>query len=65
MVTIYPPIWKMLKADYDDLTMDPKYASGDGEKIKFLTRSGLEKCQVFLINGKFYHYDDSDHAGSL
>lgn len=37
--------------------MDPGYASGAGEKIKFFTRSGLEKCQVFIVNGKFYHYD--------
>lgn len=50
---------KILKADYDVLSMDPIYASGSGEKVKFLTQSGLEKCQVFLINEKFYHYNNS------
>ena len=49
----------VIKADYDVVAMDSRYASGSGEKVKFLTGSGLEKCQVFLIYQKFYHYDDS------
>jgi hypothetical protein len=51
---------KMLKANYDVLPMNPVYSSGSGEPRKFFTRSGLERCQVFLINGKFYHYDSAN-----
>lgn len=47
---------KMLEAKYALLPMNPGYTLDEGEKINFLTRQGLEKCQKFLINGKFYHY---------
>lgn len=43
---------------YANLAMDSGYARGSGEKVRFFTRAGLEKCQVFLINRKFYHYDE-------
>lgn len=46
------------KTNYDVLSMNPAYTSGAGEKIRFFTRSGLEKSQVFLVNGGFYHYDE-------
>lgn len=47
------------RMNYPQLSMHPGYTQGDGEKIKFLTRSGLEKCQVFLINQHFYQYNES------
>lgn len=52
---------KILKSDHKLLSMNPRYASGSGEKIKFFTRSGLDKSQVFLINGKFYYYHANGH----
>lgn len=48
-----------LKANYELVDMNPKYPEPGMDTINFLTQLGLKRCQKFLINGKFYHYNET------